>query len=53
MTTIVAQYEGRCANCDHIIHVGERIEKVVGGWQHEACPADQPDDQPEHYDGDY
>jgi hypothetical protein len=41
---IVARLEGRCSHCDGIVSPGDRIEKTTGGWMHEDCPADPPDD---------
>jgi len=29
---------------DGLIEPGQRIEKTTGGWMHENCPADSPDD---------
>ena len=51
---IVAKLDGRCSHCDGPVAPGQRIEKTSGGWMHEDCPADPPDDYiDDHYDGDY
>jgi hypothetical protein len=41
---MIARQFGRCANCDGVIRPGDCIEKSTGGWMHEDCPADPPDD---------
>jgi hypothetical protein len=41
---VVARMVGRCAHCDGVVEIGQRIEKSLAGWMHEDCPADPPDD---------
>ena len=48
----LARFESRCSRCDGLINIGDRIEKTIGGWMHEDCPADPPDPDPFDLDPD-
>lgn len=47
----VAQFRGRCVECDQVIEVGERIGAITGGgYAHVVCP-DEPDERPTRFQG--
>lgn len=47
----VAQFRGRCVECDQAIEIGDEIGAITGqGYQHIHCP-DAPDERPTKYQG--